>query len=429
LPAPEPSPALPARPQTPFDWEGLDRQGLPRRGVILAHDVALARAALRRQGVRIARIGVAAGTSGGRPGTISSTRRIASRPAHRRRRAGIGDQQVAAFLRQLATMLQAGLPLLQALDIARGDGAADMAALLQTVRADVAAGESLHAALARHPRQFDPLVCHLVRAAEQAGMLDTMLERIALYREKSLALRGKIRAALTYPCAVLVAAMLVTLVIMLWVVPSFEEMFRSFGAELPWLTQAVMAISRALGRHWPVLLGVLALGMVGAGWLRRQAWARAAWQRASLSLPLAGRLLRQAAIARWSRTFGTLFGAGIVVVEALESAAGSAGNVVYAEASHAMREAIGQGSTLQAAMRNTGVFPEMTIQMLAVGEESGALDAMLARVAELAEREVDDAVNALTSLMEPIIMAVLGILIGALVVAMYLPIFSMGSVL
>jgi type IV pilus assembly protein PilC len=419
LPAPDP---LHARRQS-FEWAGLDRQGRPQRGTIQAQDVALARAALRRQGLRIARIRIA----GGRAGSALPTRRAST--AHRRARGRISDKQVAAFLRQLATMLHAGLPLLQALDIAAGDGTGDMASLLRVVRADVAAGETLHAALARHPRQFDALVCNLIRAAELAGMLDTMLERIALYREKSLALRGKIRAALAYPCAVLVAALVVTLVIMLWVVPSFEEMFRNFGAELPMLTQIVMAISRALGRHWLLLLAAVALAAGAANWLGRRPGVRAAWQRISLSLPLAGGLLRQAAIARWSRTFGTLFGAGIVIPEALESAAGSAGNVVYAEASRSMREAIGNGATLHMAMRGAGVFPEMAIQMVAVGEESGTLDAMLARVAELAEREVDDAVNALTSLMEPIIMAVLGILIGGLVVAMYLPIFSMGSVL
>ena len=425
MPVPEATPGSSTAPsigrQRPFEWEGLDRCGLPQRGTILAQDVALARAKLRRQGLRIARIR-AAGT---RPGHASAMRRRASGRAH----ASISDKQVAAFLRQLATMLHAGLPLLQALDIATGDGSGAMAPILQAVRADVAAGESLHTALARHPRQFDPLVCNLVRAAELAGMLDSMLERIALYREKSLALRGKIRAALAYPCAVLVAAMAVSLVIMLWVVPSFEEMFRNFGAELPWLTQLVMAASRGLARHWLLLLGVLALAGIGAHLLARRPGVRAAWQRASLSLPLVGGLRRRAAIARWSRTFGTLFGAGIVVVDALESAAGSAGNIAFAEASLAMREAVGQGTTLHMAMRESGVFPEMTIQMIAVGEQSGALDAMLARVAELAEREVDDAVNALTSLMEPIIMAVLGILIGGLVVAMYLPIFSMGSVL
>ncbi|EJN02846.1 type II secretion system F family protein [Herbaspirillum sp. YR522] len=423
MPAPEPTPApstSSAARQRPFEWEGLDRQGLPQRGTILAHDVALARAALRRQGLRVARIG-AAGTRGG---AAATTRRATGRARGR-----ISDKQVAAFLRQLATMLQAGLPLLQALDIATDDGRGEMAPLLQAIRADVAAGESLHAALARHPRQFEPLVCNLVRAAELAGMLDSMLDRIALYREKSLALRGKIRAALAYPCAVLAAAMVVTVVIMLWVVPSFEEMFRNFGAELPWPTRVVVTLSRGLARHWLPLLGALVLAGVGARLLLRRPGVRQAWQRASLSLPLAGGLLRRAAIARWSRTFGTLFGAGIVVVDALESAAGSAGNIVFAEASLAMRRAVGHGTTLHAAMRDSGVFPEMTVQMVAVGEQSGALDAMLARVAELAEREVDDAVNALTSLMEPIIMAVLGILIGGLVVAMYLPIFNMGSVL
>lgn len=415
-----PAPESGAKPS--FHWQGLDRHGRPQSGVVAAADAALARALLRRQGLRVARIRAADGAAPGVRATAPSA--SAAVPGR------IPEKQVVLFTRQLATMLQAGLPLLQSLDIAiRGAGSGPMAPLLRAIRADVSNGESLHVALGRHPRSFDALFCNLVRAAEQAGMLDAMLERIAGYREKSLALKGKVRSALAYPCAVVLVAVAVTTVIMLWVVPAFEQMFHDFGAELPLPTRIVMQLSRLLGRFWPELLAALA-ALAGGGALawRRSARLRERLQRASLALPLAGPLLRQAAIARWSRTFGTLFGAGIPLVETLETVAGAAGNIAYAEASLAVRDAVRNGASLHAAMERTGVFPDLAVQMVAVGEEAGALDAMLAKVAELNEREVDDAVAALTSLMEPIIMAVLGVLIGALVVAMYLPVFRMGSV-
>jgi len=387
LPAPEPK---------HFHWEGLDRHGQPQRGVLQASDEAQARAQLRRQGLRVARLRREAGSVG------STTTRVAPRKPSRAR---ISDKQIALFTRQLATML------------------------LGEVRQQVSRGDSLHAALQRHPRHFDGLFCNLVRAAEEAGMLDSMLERIALYREKSLALRGKVRAALAYPGAVVLVAIVVTAVIMLWVVPAFEQMFQQFGAELPLPTRIVMNLARVLGRYWPMLL----LGLAVSGLLALHAWRRypalrARVQRLSLSLPIFGRLLRQAALARWSRTFGTLFGAGIALVEALETVAGAAGNVVFAEASLAVRDAVRNGASLHGAMQATGVFPDLAVQMTAVGEEAGALDAMLGKIAELNEREVDEAVSALTSLMEPVIMAVLGVVIGGLVVAMYLPVFRMGSV-
>ncbi|TWC68503.1 type II secretion system F family protein [Herbaspirillum sp. SJZ099] len=424
MPAPDASGAsLPAS-RSAFHWQGLDRHGRAQSGVLAASDAALARALLRRQGIRVARIRAADSAAAER------RPRAAQGPFPGSTRGHIPEKQVVLFTRQLATMLQAGLPLLQALDIAiRGAGATPMAALLRAIRNDVSQGESLHAALGRHPRHFDTLSCNLVRAAAEAGMLDTMLERIAGYREKSLALKGKVRSALAYPCAVMLVAVVVTLVIMLWVVPAFEQMFRNFGAELPLLTRIVMQVSRLLAQWWPWLLA--AIGMLGAAGLhawRRWPGMRAAAQRASLRLPVFGPLLRKAAIARWSRTFGTLFGAGIALVDALETVAGAAGNVVYADASLAIRDAVRNGASLHAAMEQTGVFPDLTVQMAAVGEEAGALDAMLGKIADLNEREVDDAVAALTSLMEPIIMAVLGILIGGLVVAMYLPIFRMGSV-
>lgn len=314
-----------------FRWEGLDRHNRPQRGVIQASDEAQARARLRQQGMRVARLRRAE-----RAADLDNGPAPAANPATARTRGRISAKQIALFTRQLATMLRAGLPLLQSLDIAiRGAGQSALATLLDDVRQAVARGESLHAALARHPRQFDALFCNLVRAAEEAGMLDSMLERIALYREKSLALRGKVRAALAYPCAVVLVAIIVTVVIMLWVVPAFEQMFQQFGAELPLPTRIVMATARLLAQHGPWLL------------------------------------------------LGTLV---------------------------------------------TGVFPDLAVQMTAVGEEAGALDAMLSRIADLNEREVDEAVTALTSLMEPVIMAVLGVVIGGLVVAMYLPVFRIGAV-
>ncbi|MBO9536843.1 type II secretion system F family protein [Herbaspirillum sp.] len=412
-----------AAPRTTFHWQGLDRQGRPQSGVLVAGDAALARALLRRQGIRVARLRAA-------DGSAEPQAKPGQRAGAGLARGRIPEKQIVLFTRQLATMLQAGLPLLQALDIAiRGAGAAPMASLLRAIRNDVAQGESLHAALGRHPRHFDTLFCNLVRAAEAAGMLDTMLERIAGYREKSLALKGKVRSALAYPCAVVLVAAVVTLVIMLWVVPAFEQMFHNFGAELPLPTLVVMKISRLLAHWWPWLLAALALlGVAGRQAWRRSPGIRSTAQRASLRLPLFGPLLRQAAIARWSRTFGTLFGAGIALVEALETVAGAAGNIVYADASLAIRDAVRNGAALHAAMEQTGAFPDLAVQMAAVGEEAGALDAMLGKIADLNEREVDDAVAALTSLMEPIIMAVLGILIGGLVIAMYLPVFRMGSV-
>lgn len=405
-----------------FSWRGIDREGHPQTGIIDASSEALARVQLQRQGLR--NIALRKGTALPISTTSSSNK---PRTLFQQR---ISSKDIAIFTRQLATMLQAGVALLQALDIAiRGARQSPIQPLLETIRRDVAQGDSLHTALSRHPRQFDTLFCNLVRAAEHAGMLDTMLERIADYREKSLALRGKIRSALTYPCAVVFVALAVTAVIMLWVVPSFEQIFSNFGAELPLPTRIVMNMSAWLGHHWAWLLATSILLPLAL----QQSWQRstqfqANLQRASLRVPLFGPLLRKAAIARWSRTFGTLFAAGISLIEALDMAGGAAGNAAYADASRQMRSALGNGASVHAAMQSANVFPDLAVQMAAIGEESGALEAMLSKIAEFNEREVDASIAALTSLMEPIIMTVLGLLIGGLVVAMYLPIFRMGSV-
>jgi len=405
-----------------FDWHALDRHGQPGQGRLAARDVEAARSLLRQQGLRVISLTPVA------PAQAADGAAPSPRPAGKSG-TGISDKQVVLFTRQLATMLQAGLPLLQSLDVAARGAAPPLAKLLHAVRRDVAQGESLHGALGRHPRLFDALLCQLVRAAEEAGMLDTMLARIADDREKALALRGKLRSAMSYPCAVVLVAVAVTAVLLLWVVPSFAQMFGNFGAPLPLATRVVIGLSGWLARYWPWWLGALTAVALGAApaW-RRLPRLRDAVQRASLRLPLLGALLARAALARWSRTLGTLLAAGIPLIDALATAAGCAGHVVHAQGSLAARDGVRNGMTLHAALRGSGAFSELAVQMVAVGEETGALDAMLLRLAAFAEREVDDAVASLTSLLEPFIMAVLGLLIGALVVAMYLPIFSMGSV-
>ncbi|MFL9924723.1 type II secretion system F family protein [Herbaspirillum lusitanum] len=400
-----------------FVWRGRDRSGKPMQGELQAAGPAQARAALRRQGLEIDSIHAA--------GSGANARRLQKQHSAR-----ISDKQITMFTRQLATMLQSGVALLQAFDIAlRGESNPALAQILATVRADVEQGEGLHQAFRKHPQHFDTLFCNLLESAEQAGMLDDMLTRLAEHKEKSLALKRRIRAALTYPAAVVAVAMAITAIIMLWVVPAFKQIFASFGAELPLLTKLVMGLSTFMLAHWLVLL----YGMGAAAFGAMHAWRtlpglRGRFQRASLRLPLFGALLRQAAIARWSRTLATLIAAGVPLIDALQSVTGAAGNVLYADGTQLIRRRVKDGDSLHAAMAASALFPALATQMVAIGEESGALDHMLSKVAELHEAEVDAAVSALTSLMEPIIMAVLGLLIGGLVLAMYLPIFQMGSV-
>ena len=389
-------------------WEGTDRSGKKIRGEMRAPGEAAVSAALRRQGVRVTRV--------------------------RKRRLGRGRSIKAAditlFTRQLSTMMRAGVPLLQSFDIvAKGSSNAAVARLFTDIRADVETGSSLSQAFRKYPLHFDSLFCNLVGAGEQAGILDDILDRLATYKEKIQAIRGKIKKALFYPAAVIVVAAIVVTVIMLFVVPAFKEVFSSFGADLPAPTLLVISLSDAFVAYWYVLFGVL----FGAGYFTAQAWKRSeafrnGFDRLVLRAPVLGEVIRKATIARWLRTLATMFAAGVPLVEALDSVGGAAGNHVYLLATQKIQQDVATGTSLTLAMQSTGVFPNMVLQMASIGEESGSLDGMLSKAAEIYEREVDDAVDGLSSLIEPMMMAILGVLVGGLVIAMYLPIFKLGQV-
>lgn len=391
-----------------FTWEGKDKSGRVVQGEMRANGAERVNMLLRRQGLT----------------AIS----VKKKSALRQRR--IKEKDICFFTRQLATMLKSGVPLLQAFDIvARGHGNPAVSRLLWDVRAQVETGSSLSQSLRRYPAYFDALFCNLVAAGEQAGILDDVLARLATYKEKTLAIKGKIRAAMFYPAAVLAVAFIVTAAIMIWVVPAFKNVFESFGAELPLPTQFVIWLSDRFVTYWYVIFGGLSL----ASFLALRAWKRSPALQAStdrwmLRLPLFGEIVRKAVIARWTRTLCTMFSAGVPLVESLDSVGGASGNAVYVDATRRITAAVKSGTSLTVAMQNTHIFPSMVTQMVAIGEESGALDQMLRKVAEFYEEEVDTAVASLSSLMEPIIMVILGGLIGGLVVAMYLPIFKLGSV-
>ena len=391
-----------------FEWEGRDKNGKIVRGEIRSGGEAAVSASLRRQGILLTKLKKRR-TSGGR---------------------SVKQRDIALFTRQLATMMKAGVPLLQAFDIV-GRGAVNprLTKLLGDIRADVETGTSLSAAFRRHPMQFDALYCNLVEAGETGGILEALLERLAIYQEKTLALKSKIKAALMYPIAVLVVAFIVVVVIMVKVIPAFKEVFSSFGADLPGPTLVVIAMSEFFVATWPFIFG----GLIGGGYMFMQAWRRSekmqmVMDRLLLRIPIFGVLINKSVIARWTRTLSTMFAAGVPLVEALDSVAGAAGNAVYAEATTKIQRDVSTGSALTTAMQGTGVFPNMVIQMTSIGEESGSLDHMLAKAAEFYEEEVDDMVKGLSSLMEPIIIVVLGTIIGGIVVSMYLPIFKIGSV-
>ena len=391
-----------------FVWEGKDKSGRIVQGELRAQSSASASASLRRQGVM--------------------TTRIKKKKIGRAKR--ISEKDICFFTRQLATMLKAGVPLLQAFDIvARGHANASVSRLLLDIRGDVETGTSLAQAFRRYPQYFDALFCNLIAAGEQAGILEDLLARLATYKEKTLAIKSKIRGALFYPAAVLAVAFIVTSVIMIWVVPSFKSVFESFGAELPLPTLMVIWMSDRFVEYWYLLFGSMAVG----GVLFIRAWKRspamqAATDRLLLRLPVFGDVVRKAVIARWTRTLSTMFAAGVPLVESLDSVGGASGNAVYLDATQRIGAAVRSGTSLTMAMQQTQVFPSMVTQMVAIGEESGALDQMLRKVAEFYEDEVDAAVASLASLMEPVIMVFLGGLIGGLVIAMYLPIFKLGSV-
>lgn len=389
-------------------WEGKDRSGRLVQGELRAPNAPTARLHLRRQGLSV------------------ST--LKQKPAARTRR--IGEKDLCMFTRQLATMLKAGVPLLQAFDIvARGHANPSVTRLLIDIRADVETGTSLAAAFRRYPQYFDKLFCNLVAAGEQAGILEDLLARLATYKEKTLAVKGKIKSAMFYPAAVLGVAMIVTAVIMIWVVPSFKSVFESFGAELPLPTLIVIWLSDQFVAWWHIVIGgaVAAVALFVHRW-RRSSAMQAATDRLLLRLPVLGPVIRKSVLARWTRTLATMFAAGVPLVESLESVGGAAGSAVYHEATQKIASAVSSGTSLTAAMQQVQVFPSMVTQMAAIGEESGALDDMLRKAAEFYEEEVDAAVASLSSLLEPLIMVVLGGLIGGLVIAMYLPIFKLGSV-
>ncbi len=391
-----------------YEWEGRDKNGKIVRGEIRAGGEAQVNASLRRQGILLTKLKKRR-TSGG---------------------SSVKQKDIALFTRQLATMMKAGVPLLQSFDIV-GRGATNprLTKLLNDIRSDVETGTSLSAAFRKHPMHFDALYCNLVEAGEAAGILEALLDRLAIYQEKTIALKNKIKSALMYPIAVLVVAFVVLVVIMIKVIPAFKEVFSSFGADLPGPTLLVIAMSEFFVAWWLVIFGV----MIGGGYMFMQSWKRSVkmqmvMDRLLLRIPIFGTLINKSVIARWTRTLSTMFAAGVPLVEALDSVAGAAGNAVYAEATQKIQRDVSTGSALTTAMQTTGVFPNMVIQMASIGEESGSLDNMLGKAAEFYEEEVDDMVKGLSSLMEPIIIVVLGTLIGGIVVAMYLPIFKIGQV-
>jgi len=390
-----------------FSWTGKDKTGKVIKGESRAAGESAVAANLRRQGIQVQSIKKVR-TGGGKK---------------------ITDKDITIFTRQLAVMMKAGVPLLQAFDIVgRGHSNPSVGKLLLDIKTDVETGSSLGAAFRKYPRYFDNLFCNLVAAGESAGILDSLLDRLATYKEKILAIKGKIKSALFYPISIVVVALVVTAVIMIFVIPVFKDLFKSFGADLPGPTLVVMAVSDFFVAHWFLIFGTMIGGFLGF----MQAWKRSAlvqrfMDRLFLRLPIFGDVIRKAAIARWCRTLSTMFAAGVPLVESLDSVSGAAGNYVYYEATRRVQAEVSTGTALTAAMTNSGVFPSMVLQMCAIGEESGSLDAMLGKVADFFEQEVDEAVESLSSLMEPMIMVVLGGLIGTIVVAMYLPIFKMGQ--
>lgn len=398
--------------QHTFTWEGVDKNGRKVKGEMNGTSTALINATLRRQGVNPLKV------------------RKKQKPLFDKGGKKITTKDIAVFSRQLSTMMTSGVPLMQAIEIAaRGHSNPKMQELLLTLKSDVEAGGSLTEALAKHPLYFNELYVNLVGAGEQSGNLENMLNEIATYQEKTEALKSKIKSAMFYPTAVIVVAFIITAILMIFVIPQFADLFNGFGADLPALTKMVISLSEFFQSNWYFIFGGIGLAVYGAIQAKKRSPKFAhALDRMSLKLPVMGEILEKSAIARFARTLSVMFAAGTPLVEAMNSVAGACGNILFHDATLKMRDEIATGTQLQSAMRDAELFPNMVIQMVAIGEESGSIDQMLAKVADWYEQEVDDAVEALTSLLEPIIMAVLGVLIGGLVVAMYLPIFKMGQV-
>ena len=390
-----------------FLWEGKDKTGKIIKGEMSAHGEASVSAQLRRQGIHVTKIK----KRGGRGKKIS-------------------DKDITLFTRQLAVMLKSGVPLLQAFDIVgKGHSNPSVARLLIDIKTEVETGSSLEQAFRKYPLYFDDLFCNLVGAGEAAGILDSLLDRLATYKEKILAIKSQIKSAMFYPTFIIAVAFVITAAIMIFVVPAFKELFSSFGADLPYPTLVIMHISEFFVKWWWLIFGGVGGGIYGFLYVKkRNRKVQTTLDRISLKLPIFGPVILKGTVARWSRTLSTMFAAGVPLVEAFDSVAGAAGNAVFYDATRKIQREVSQGESLTVAMQNTNAFPAMVLQMVAIGEEAGSLDSMLTKVADFYEAEVDDAVKALSSLMEPLIMVVLGILIGGLVIAMYLPIFKMGSV-
>jgi len=390
-----------------FTWEGKDKSGKIIKGEMRAGGEAVVNATLRRQGILVNKVRKQRGRSGGK----------------------VTEKDVTLFSRQLATMMKAGVPLLQAFDIVgKGHSNPAVGKLLMELKTEVETGSTLAAAFRKYPLHFDALFCNLVAAGEQAGILESLLDRLATYKEKTLAIKSKIKAALFYPVAIIVVAFIITAVIMIFVIPAFKQVFTSFGADLPAPTLFVMAVSDAFVKFWYLIFGIIGGGTYGFLELwKRSIPVQIVMDKIMLKMPVFGHLVRISTIARWTRTLSTMFAAGVPLVEALDSVGGASGNYVYTIATKQIQNEVSTGSSLTVSMQNTNIFPNMVIQMVSIGEESGALDNMLGKVADFFEAEVDDAVEALSSLMEPLIMVVLGTLIGGMVIAMYLPIFKLGQ--
>lgn len=396
-----------------YTWEGKDKQGKKVKGELAGTSEALIKAALRRQGVTPSKV------------------RKKSKPLFGGAGKPITAGDICIFARQMTTMMESGVPLIQSFEIvSEGQENPSMQELILTIKGDIEAGGTFADALRRHPKHFDTLFCNLVEAGEQAGILESLLNKVASYKEKTETMKKKIKKALTYPIAILIVAFVITAILMIFVVPVFADLFTGFGADLPAPTQFVVMLSNLFVNYWYIIFG----SVFAAGFLFKQANSRSvafnhAMQRFALKIPVVGDILSKSSVARFARTLSTMFAAGTPLVEAMESVAGATGHIVYSEAVLKMRDEISTGTALATSMRETGVWPNMVVQMVQIGEESGAIDKMLAKVADFYEEEVDGLIDALSSLMEPMIMAFLGVVIGGLVVAMYLPIFKMGSVI
>ncbi len=397
--------------QIDFLWEGVDKQAKKASGVFSAKSEAIARTELRKMGIRVVKI------------------KPKPKPLFGARVKKITTGDIAVFARQLATMLEAGVPLVQSFDIiGKGHDNPSMAEMLLAIKADIEGGDTLAQALGKRPIYFDDLFCNLVNAGEQAGVLEGLLDKIATYKEKTESIKKKVKKALTYPTAVLVVAFIVTAILLIFVVPVFQDLFQSFGADLPAFTKFVISLSEWVQEWWWAVVGVLGIaGYTFSYFKKRSRPFNHFLDRTLLKIPVVGMILEKSAIARFARTLSTMSAAGVPLVEALASVAGACGNIIFYDGVMKMRDDVATGQQMQFSMIQTGLFPNMVIQMVAIGEESGSIDSMLDKVADFFEEEVDNLVDNLSSLMEPIIMAILGVLVGGLIVAMYLPIFKLGA--